>query len=197
MFAKNTLFSKNVNSLNGVIVDAGGKYKALVDMYTKLSLYVRTIRILIKEYADGNIEEVAHAMTQDAYNKYSMELAGLSADAGKYGDYENLRLGITDSLQGLYQSILQHNILLDTEAKLSVANKNLEILYDPIKLQDWINKMKQKRTLFGESNVKATIKATVKPEYAEYIKLYGYPPGGNFDMNKLAGILVKLNIKSG
>ncbi len=197
MFAKNTLFSKNVNSLNGVIVDAGGKYKALVDMYTKLSLYVRTIRILIKEYADGNIEEVAHVMTQDAYNKYSMELAGLSADAGKYGDYENLRLSITDSLQGLYQSILQHNILLDTEAKLSVANKNLEILYDPIKLQDWINKMKQKRTLFGESKVKATVKATVKPEYSEYIKLYGYPPGGNFDMNKLAGILVKLNVKSG
>lgn len=197
MFAKNTLFSKNVNSLNGVIVDAGGKYKALVDMYTKLSLYVRTIRILIKEYADGNIEEVAHVMTQDAYNKYSMELAGLSADAGKYGDYENLRLSITDSLQGLYQSILQHNILLDTEAKLSVANKNLEILYDPIKLQDWVNKMKQKRTLFGESKVKATVKATVKPEYSEYIKLYGYPPGGNFDMNKLAGILVKLNVKSG
>jgi hypothetical protein len=197
MFAKNTLFSKNVNSINGVIVDAGGKYKALVDMYTKLSLYVRTIRILIKEYADGNFVEVAHAMTQDAYNKYSIELAGLSADAGKYGDYENLRLGITDSLQGLYQSILQHNILLDTEAKLSVANKNLEILYDPIKLQDWIDKMKQKRTLFGESNVKATVKATVKPEYAEYIKLYGYPPGGNFDMNKLAGILVKLNINSG
>lgn len=195
MFAKNSFFSKNVNSLNGVIVDAGGKYKALVDMYTKLSLYVKTIRILIKQYASGNFDTVAHALTQENYNKLSIEIASLSADGGKYPDYENLRLGITDSLQGLYQSILQHNILLDTEAKLSVANNNLQILYDPVKLQDWINKMNQRRTLFGESKVQPKVKATVKPEYAEYIKLYGYPPGGNFDMNKLAGILVKLGIQ--
>jgi hypothetical protein len=195
MFSRNTLFSKNTNSMNGVMASSDAKYKVLADMYAKLSLYVRTIRVLIREYAQLHFEVVAHILTQDAYNKMAIELNNLAADGNKYGDYENLRMSITDSLEGLYQSIRQHDILLDTQAQLSLANKNLETLYDPVKLQDYINKLKQNRSLFGESNVRATVKATVKPEYASYIKQYGYPEGGNFDMNKLASILIKLNIK--
>jgi hypothetical protein len=38
------------------------------------------------------------------------------------------------------------------------------------------------------------IPATAKPEYLQYIKLYGYPAGGIFEMEKLAPILRELGI---
>lgn len=81
---------------------------------------------------------------------------------------------------------------MDTEAKLSVANKNLETLYDPVKLRAYIELMNQRRSLFDESKVKVTVSAKLKPEYAEYIRLYGYPEGSVFDMDKLAQIISRL-----
>jgi hypothetical protein len=37
-------------------------------------------------------------------------------------------------------------------------------------------------------------KATIKPEFAEYVKRYGYPPGGAFDPDKLGKIKNELNL---
>jgi hypothetical protein len=192
LFNTKTVFSRNVNTVNGPMATKEAKVTASIDIYVKLSKFVSTIRYLLIQYASANFYAVAHALTLDAYRKLSIDLNALAADANKYNDYENIRRGIVESLQGLYQSVLQHNILMDTEAKLSVANKNLETLYDPVKLRAYIELMNQRRTLFDESKVKTTVAATLKPEYAEYIRLYGYPEGSVFDMDKLAQIINRL-----
>ena len=189
MFTTKTIFSKNVNTSNGSVATKDAKVSASLDMYIKLSAFVQTIRILLVQYAAANFYAVANALTQDAYKKMSVDLNSLSLDVNQYKDYENIRRGIIESLQGLYQSIRQHNILLDTEAQLSLVNQNLQTLYDPVKLQAYVELMNQRRSLFDESIVRATVAATLKPEYAEYIRLYGYPVGGVFDMDKLGQIV--------
>jgi hypothetical protein len=40
------------------------------------------------------------------------------------------------------------------------------------------------------------VKAQIKPEYLEYIKLYGYPSNGVFDMDKLGAILVSMELEN-
>jgi hypothetical protein len=42
----------------------------------------------------------------------------LAANPQKFANYENLRLANTSALEGLYQCVLQHAALLDTELKL-------------------------------------------------------------------------------
>ncbi len=190
MFPAKTLFSKNVG---GTVASADAKYKTMVDMYSKLSVYVQTVRILLAEYSAGHLVELSHVLTMDAYNKMALDLNMLAADANKYKDYENMRKGIADSLSGIYRGVLQNNILLDTEAQLSLANDNLQTLYDPVKLQEYIDVLRQKHTMFVDSNVQMEARATMNPEYIEYIRLYGYPDGGIFDMDKLAAILVRVN----
>lgn len=189
LFTTKTIFSRNVNTVNGSMATKDAKVSASLDIYIKLSAFVQTIRILLSQYAAANFYAVANALTQDAYKKLSVDLNALSVDANQYKEYENIRRGIVESLQGLYQSIRQHNILLDTEAQLSLANQNLQTLYDPVKLRAYVELMNQRRSLFDESRVRATVAATLKPEYAEYIRLYGYPAGGVFDMDKLGQIV--------
>ena len=162
-------------------------------MYAKLAVVSRTINTLMSEFFKGNFYEVANTLTLDTYNKLSMRLGALAADAGKYPDYETLRKVTTFSLGGMYKAIQQYASLVDTEEKLRLCQEHESILYDPVKLQEWINGLRQRRTLFPESKVRAK-KARLRPEYAEYVRLYGFPDGGVFDTDKLNAILNRLGI---
>ena len=63
------------------------------------------------------------------------------------------------------------------------------------KLRDYVNNLKKNVSIFPEMNV-TIIRAEIKPEYAEYIKLYGYPQGGIFDMDRLADILINMELNN-
>ena len=65
------------------------------------------------------------------------------------------------------------------------------ILNDIDKLKEYINGLRGTMYLLPDLNIKAPL-ATVKREYVEYIKLYGYPSGGIFDMDRLAAILINI-----
>lgn len=179
--------------MNSVLQTSDSKNRTLIDMYKKLSRYIRTIQTLLTEYSKGNFYAVANVLTPSVYNRMSIDIHNLYADVNKFPDYENIRLSNVMALQGLYQGILQYGALVDTEAKLETAKEYYVILHDREKLEDYIKKMNGRRTLFEESNVK-TISAVLKPEYAEYIRQHGFPEGAVFDMDKLAIICKGLNI---
>jgi hypothetical protein len=93
----------------------------------------------------------------------------------------------------MYQAVLQYSCLVDTKHKLTIGEEHDSLLYDPVKLQDWINGLKQRRSLFPESKVQVR-SATLKPEYALYVKIYGFPPGAVFEPDKMSAVLNMLNI---
>ena len=186
----NTVFSKNVSLL---LLNGDSKYQILVGMYYKLSGVVQTINALLKEFSKGNFYTVANILTQYAYNKLSINLAGLAAEANKFPEYEVIRGSATSSLAGLYQCVLQYAELVDTKAQLEHCKEHEAILYDPVRLAEHIAKLNQRRVIFPESKVRV-IPATLKPEYAAYVKQYGFPEGAVFDPDKLAFILKQLNM---
>lgn len=195
LFTTKTIFTRNINTVNGPLASKEAKIITVTsEIYVKLAAFVQTIRIILVQYASANFDTVAHVLTRDAYERLSIELSKLASDPTQNPDYETIRRGLVESLEGLYQSVIQHNILLDTQAQLSVANQNLQTLYDPVKLKAYCEMMNQRRSLFGDSNVQTTVKATLKPQYAEYIRMYGYPPGGVFDMDKLGQIMSRLSL---
>jgi hypothetical protein len=195
-FTVNGRFSKEaekrfINSLtNGFRESLQADNLLLLVMYARLAKYVETIQILFTEYTAGNFGIVANILTLSVYEEIALELNKLAMDEFLYPDYETLRKNYTYVIAGLYQSVLQYSYLVDAQYKLEQCNEKAEILNDPVKLKEYISRLK--RSIFPETTIQ-TIKATIKPEYLEYIRLYGYPEGNVFDPDKLAQIIQYLN----
>lgn len=191
--SSNTFFTKNVNSSNGIMASNNSQSVMLVGMYTKLSKLVETVNTLLVEYSKGNIYAVANILTPKTYNSFSVSFASLAANSSQYPEYENIRKSIAFSLAGLYKSILQYSEYVNVQAQLDLAQQKVNILYNPELLKEYISTMRGNRQIFPESVVQAPV-ATLKPEYAEYIKLYGFPEGAVFDPDKLAGVLRQIKV---
>lgn len=196
-----SVFSTNVSGIGGGITaySAGPaasstgttSTSASMSMYKDLSAYVESIRIIFEEYKLGRFNAVATILTQNVYQTYAVRLSNLSADPNKYSEYESLRRSCVNSLHGMYQGVQQYEKILDLQNELELSKENEAILFDPVRLNAYIADLNRPRFAFPDSTV-TTIAATLKPEYAEYIALYGYPEGGVFDMDKLAAILKQL-----
>ena len=74
-------------------------------------------------------------------------------------------------------------------------SEKASILDDMVKLREYINSLKKNMSIFPNIEV-TVVKAQIKPEYLEYIKLYGYPENSIFDMDKLGAILISMELDS-
>jgi hypothetical protein len=184
------MFSKNSASSSGVIATKNSaEFASRVDVYVNLSTYIQTVKTLTDEYAKGEFVIVSQLLTPDTYKEMSISLSRLTQDSRVYPDYEKIRKTICSTFSGLYQSIIQYSQLVETTRQLSEAQVLVNILKDPVRLQEYIKQQKSQRELFPESQVKLQTMAQLKPEYNKYIRLYGFPAGGVFDMEKLASIV--------
>jgi hypothetical protein len=181
----NGVFSRNVNLRLG---NSDTSDKILVGMYARLAGIIEMINTLMKEYSKGNFYTVSNILTQELYNKMSLKLSDLAVPSNKYPEFEIVRGSCTSSLSGLYQSVIQYSEFVDIQTQLEICKEHESILHDRVKLQEWINKLNQNKRIFPDSKVQAT-KATIKPEYAEYIKHFGFPEGAVFEPDKLAFVL--------
>jgi hypothetical protein len=191
----NTIFRKNGTSINSIITQVNGKNQAMIDMYKQLSILVASIKKLYDMFSAGQFFEVASFLTQPVYESLSRDFNLLEVDPVQYPEYETIRRSELLSLQGMYKGIQQYALLVNTENALTSAQECCATLRDPKKLSDYLKMMQNNRRIFPDSSVQIA-KATLKPQYAEYIRMYGYPPGGIFDMIKMADILIALNIST-
>jgi len=162
-----------------------------LSMFSKLSRYIESIKILFYEYSLGNISIVGNILNLKTYETISIELAKLSASSIKYPRYEQLRKNYAYAIAGLYQSLLQNLKINELQNRLNTALDKASILDNPERLKEYIKNFKS--TIFPDTSI-TIIKATIKPQYAEYIKLYGMPSGGVFDLDKLGEIMIRLGL---
>jgi hypothetical protein len=179
--------------------------REMVELYHELSTVTNSIKTLQETYAAGNVYAVANILTADVYNELIIQLQSLFAEPSSadralnmedvYSDYERIRTNTSTGLTSLRKAVLQHSELVETQTKLLTAEEKVKILYDPVKLQEYIDNLNNQAAskLFPDSTVQVR-KAVIKPEYAEYIKRYGYPEGGAFNPDKLAEIMKELGI---
>jgi hypothetical protein len=161
----------------------------ILDMFIKLSNYIDSIKMLFYEYSLGNISIVESILTRQTYETISIEFIKLAVNEEKYPKYEKLRKNYVYAISGLYQSLLQNLNLKELSNRLNSAIDRASILDDPEKLKEYINKFKS--YIFPDTSVKI-ISAKIKPEYLEYINLYGYPSSNVFEPDKLGEIILRL-----
>ena len=201
MVAK-TLFTKNVpkvNVKNVYLLPSEITLTTVVpivvneDIYLTLSEFSITIQDLFYNFSIGNFKYVTAVLTNSYYRKLSLQLSRIVYP--DYPIYEKLRQTIKQSLQGLYRAIQDYSILNNTKLKLVSMTEKASILDDNERLKEYISGLRGASYLFPDLIIKAPM-AIIKEEYVEYIKTYGYPSAGIFDMDKLALILIKLSYLS-
>ena len=163
----------------------------LLSYYSKLVKVSKTINSMLSYFSKGEFNLLSSVLTVDFYNSLSVELNNIKYETDD--DYENMRKSIIFSLQGLQQSINQYSGILNLQEENSFLLQQNSILHDREKLNQYMNQLLGERTLFPDQTF-TVIGATLRPEYAMYIQLYGFPEGGIFDVEKLATIIQILGI---
>ena len=163
------------------------------DIYKVLSDYSIIIQNLLYQFSLGKFKEVSKILNRKYYQYLSVKLSKITYI--DYPIYEQLRRSIRYSLEGLYKSIDQYNKLTSTETILKTTKEKADILDDMTKLKQYITGLKKQVSVFPDMNI-TIIRAEIKQEYVEYIRLYGYPQGGIFDMDKLGAILIRMDLNN-
>lgn len=187
-------FQNNVSGQNGVFVTAEKNGELLLNYYTKLSNIITAINTLLVRFSQGQFDLVTGVLTQKLYNNLALQLNAIKQNSKLYPEYENIRISTTRALAGLYQGIQQYVLLKNTQANLTATTEKASILDDKTKLQEYINHLLGARSILPDSKV-TIITAEIKPEYVEYIHMYGFPEGAVFEMDKLANAITSAKKK--
>jgi len=163
------------------------------DIYKVLADFSVIIQNLLYQFSLGRFKEVSTILNRNYYKFLSVKLSKLAyAD---YPIYEQLRKSIRYSLEGLNKAVEQYGMLMNCEKMCDKLEEKASILDDMKKLKEYVNGLKGATSIFPDLNITAPL-ARIKPEYAEYIKLYGYPAGGIFDMDRLGAILISMDLNN-
>lgn len=147
------------------------------------------IQNTITQYNLGNFENVLKLLPKDKVEFLLQTLYSYKKNAKQYPTYENVRSLLKLYLEGLIKCITQYLELLNVNFKLQESKERNTILDDMKKLQDYIDNLQKSMRVFNPppQNV---LRATILPEHATYLRMYGYPPGGLFDAEKLRYIIL-------
>lgn len=186
IYQKTIYLTNQIITKPNIIVSDENIYKVLAD-------YSVIIQKLLFEFSLGNFQYVTSILTRKYYQYLSIKLTQIVYN--DYPIYEQLRITIKYALQGLYKAIQQYQILLETNIKLASVTERASILDDMQKLKEFVKTLKGGGNIFPDLIITAPM-AKIKPEYLEYIQLYGYPSNGVFDMDKLGEILISMELNN-
>lgn len=155
-----------------------------IENYEKLNLQMISlyknvasdINTLLEASINGNLEYVKNNLSTEKYLGYSKLLA--DERCKRFPSYENIRKIINNILAVLKSSVSLED---DLRNQISELQKQVNIMTLP-----------EENTVFNVSQ-QVNIVAEIKPEYLEYVRLYGMPQGAAFDPDKLADVISRLS----
>lgn len=151
--------------------------------YLELASLAETINEYLMLFSSGNMQGLASGIDIDVYTTLSLALSHVK----KLDDisYKTLYRTVEYSLAGLYQAVLQFNSFVDIKRNYETSMEKSKILDNLELLRVYLESLRGVRSLFGTFNI-TTVLAKVKPQYARYIELYGFPESSVFEPSKLA-----------
>ena len=167
----------------------------ILNLYSDLAIVVTNINNILYNYSIGNMEYVLSKLTKATYYDMTLKLTKIKQNADIYPEYENIRTFAERTLQGLYKSIYTYLDLQSSQRALDVMTEKESVLHDISKLKEYISSLAGSVALFPDISV-TSISATLRPEIAEYIKLFGLPANGVFETDKMSIALQNISYVS-
>ena len=194
-----TYFTTNTNTSVSLIAQPVSScnhndisYPVELKFYSDLALALTSINQLIYDFEIGDFSDVAQILTIDKFNTLSTVFGNLQKNPYLFSDYEEIRTTIVKTIQGLLQTVYLYANLINTQIELSNSQERSSILTNMTLLNAYIQSLKGITAIFNPEPV-TVIAATIHPQYALYIKLFGCPANGIFDPDKLSGCVILVN----
>ena len=153
----------------------------ILTYYTQLADLLDTLIKLFYNFSIGNYNYVETHLTDTFYYNLSIKFHLNIFDV-------KIRMTITRGLEGIKKAMNLYKTLESTNIKLEMTQARADILDNMDKLKEYINSLGGAVSIFNDVTV-TSVAAQLKPEIAIYLKLYGYPEGGVFDMERLANAI--------
>jgi len=135
------------------------------------------LEVLLNLYTLGNMSELNSVLTYEYYRDFVVQLQLQN----KNGEFSEVYIKFGDMIMSFMEGLYRGTILYeDSITQIKQLKKQIEQLKNPQKLA----------ILQGEATMNTV--ATIREELVIYIKLYGIPPGGVYEADKLATIRDKL-----
>ena len=155
-----------------------------------LSQCFKNINTILKSYASGDFSYVIQNLNINDYNTLAVGLYKLQNL--NYPCYEQIRKTLTYTLEGLRQCVIQTQLLQQLKEQMAIFKEGYDILHDKVLLKEYLERIENKFKILQDAEYSAPL-LTIRPEYLEYIKLYGFPENLIFYPDKLAEIIAGTN----
>ena len=188
------LFGKadeNAPTFQSVLGGKLGRTSDFKDLWLKAGIFLKDLFVA---YSTGDNSKVDKTLTREYFEVLSGKLLNRRKNARDYPYYEGIRKLLQRALEGVYRCMQSDETIKSLTNQLEILEEKASILTDTDKLRQYIEDLKKSSVIF-EPQQFTVIPALLKPQYAEYIKLYGFPPDGIFEAERLATIKRKLTLQ--
>ena len=197
---------KFLDKLEDDDIDPSDDFKRKIIQFDKLKqMVLNSLETYLTLFKNGNFTTLEEQFTEIEQNDIGKKIISDSLYVITEQELEDYM--DTNQLFKQYRSFifkiidgLNSAILLDNKNRgLTVQNQTLQgfsdILSDPTLLQDYIDRT------YGDGNINSALLSEtltlttgleLKPEYKEYVELYGFPESGVYDAEKLQEIIQSL-----
>ncbi len=160
----------------------------LKNLYTNIG---DPLTIIMNNYINKQFTEVTENIKTPDYTQLIRKI--FNAKLTSLPEFEKVRVILVDIMGMLSQGSLQYKEKIGLKQQLDAALERAGILDDMDLLQEFINNLKQSMCLLPPTFVTSQTVGILKPQYAQYINLYGYPENHIFNPELLGQILNQLN----
>lgn len=133
-------------------------------------------------------------MTRDLLSSLSLRLSSQRKNSRSFRYYEATRILIERALESLFRFAEVSQQLADCNERLEATAERAHILDDLDALREYLDDLRRQTSPLEEQTL-SVIPAMLKPEYAEYVRLYGFPDGGAFNEALLSDITRRQRIE--
>ena len=189
-----TLFSGS----EGIITTTETSMDDEISLINKLLTSYLAVKIqnVVTYYYNGDFEMVLQLLTKDNLVYYLTLLESYKKSSITYTAYEKVRLLLKLYLHGLIKCIDQYLELVNADSKILQLEERVSILDNMDKLKEYIDGLNSTVNLFRNIPPATVTKAQILPEHVTYLKKYGYPVGGIFDVKLLKDIIIQQNLQT-
>lgn len=195
----NRSFSNHGQTANALFGIGNNKQPEVITKYENIDKtfdsILEQLNELVDSYSLARFDQVnAIFDTPNFDTEIGNQLKVIQTNIGNDGFQNKLRELLKHTFEGIQQSVIQYGNFINAIEKLERCKEKSSILDDSEKLLAYIKEQNKKFSLFVIPDI-SSVKAELKPEYARYIQLHGFPEGSVFDTDKLHAIRVELGIE--
>lgn len=178
--------------------NATGDSATLTNVNAVLNIFVRNLQDILDDFKVGSFTELGTDVAINVMEKSSI-LIGKQIRNRSVAFDKARTLGkiFQEIVSGWKQTVKLNDAMADALINNGILEdkigENYQILNDRDLLLDYLHQKNKQYSILPQLQV-SSITAALKAEYTIYIRIWGYPPNGIWDVEKLSNIILDLQM---